>query len=448
MGGCRAADAQLSAHRAGGAPSPSHPSGIVIELMFVSVTTLLDELRSVLDRLGSVDWRACDPEAVALAAVDLARGADRLEAISLLAIAEHDHRGGIARDGDASAGDWASRQTKTSKDTGRRTAARAKRIAKATKTAKAAAEGRLSTEQADKLASARTDDNAPSFDEHEDELIAKAEGSLEDAVKAAEDFRNSTGETPQDRADRLWKRRSAACWDDEDGMTQGRQSLAGDAAATFKAAFDAFVARQFTKDADDRRTNAQRRADASVEMARYALAGLRGEAPGPTDRAQVQILVRYEDLIDTNIADWAGELLGTGQPLAGHAIRRLCCDADIVRMVTKGESQIIDVGRRTRTVPVPTRKAVLARDGHRCTYPGCHSRDGLQVHHLRHWADLGATDLANIACLCWRHHHLVHEGGWKVELDHGSQRTIWTSPDGRRLIGQRRATAGASASAA
>ena len=113
-------------------------------------------------------------------------------------------------------------------------------------------------------------------------------------------------------------------------------------------------------------------------------------------------------------------------------------------MVTAGDSQIIDVGRKTRTIPVPTRRAVLARDGG-CTYPGCHHRDGIEVHHIRHWANLGPTDLNNLACLCWRHHRLVHEGGWGLTMDLEIQRTIWTAPDGRRLIGQRRATAGAPA---
>ena len=100
--------------------------------MFTPVTEVLGELRAVLDRLGAVDWPACDPDAVAEAAVGLVQGADRLEAISLLAVAEHDRRGGVTNDGDASLGDWASRQTKSSKDTGRRKAARAKRMAKAT----------------------------------------------------------------------------------------------------------------------------------------------------------------------------------------------------------------------------------------------------------------------------------------------------------------------------
>ena len=178
-------------------------------------------------------------------------------------------------------------------------------------------------------------------------------------------------------------------------------------------------------------------------MARGALHWLEDDRPGLAGRAQIQVLVRYEDLVGDNIAAWAAEILQTGQTLTGHAVRRLCCDADIIRLVTKGDSQTIDVGRLTRTIPTPLRRSVLARDKHRCTYPGCHARDGIHVHHLRHWAKLGATDLDNLITLCWRHHRLVHDGGWNLHLDEETRRPIWTAPDGRRLIGERRATTSA-----
>jgi hypothetical protein len=409
--------------------------------MFTPVGSLLDNLRGVLDQLGAVDWRASDPDAVARAAVGLAQGADRLEAISLLAIAEHDRRGGVVGDGDGSLGDWTSRQTRSSVGAGKRKAARAKRMAKAAKTARAAAEGRLSSEQADRLASARTEENAERFDAVEDQLIARAEGSLEAAIKAAEEFRAATGESAQDRADRLWRRRKAANFDDEDGVNQHHQSIPGDAGAAFKSTFDAYVDREHANCLPgDARTREQIRADAAVALGLAARAWLETNEPSRASRFQAQVLVRYEDLVGDQVADWAGEVLQTGQPLTGHAVRRLCCDAGIVRIVTQGDSQVIDVGRLTRSIPVPTERAVLARDGHRCTYPGCHARDGLQVHHLKHWGHLGPTDLDNLACLCWRHHRLVHEGGWQVTYDKPTGRTIWHAPDGRRLIGQRRAT--------
>ena len=406
--------------------------------MFAPVGTLLERTGSLLDEWGSVDWPACDPAAVRQAAAQLLRDVDRLQAIALLAVGEHERQGGIRLEGDASAADWAARQTRSSRDAGQRTAIRARRLAAAAKTAQAAAEGRLSVEQADRLAAARTDANAPVFDAREEELIARAVGSLEDAIRTAGEFRAETGETPQDRDERLWRRRSAACWDDDDGMIQGRQSLAGDGGAVWKTTFDTFVDREFKKgDPADGRTNAQKRADAAIAMAMAARAGLDDDAPSWAARATVTVGIRYEDLVADQVVDSAGEDLGTGQPLCGEAVRRLCCDADLVRLVTKGDSLPIDVGRKTRSIPTATRTAVLARDGG-CTFPGCHHRDGLQVHHLRHWARLGATDLANLACLCWRHHRLVHEGGWTVELDAASQRTIWSDPGGRRRIGQRR----------
>jgi Domain of unknown function (DUF222) len=416
-------------------------------MVTVASDVLAEEYDAWLDRLGAIDWQASDPAAVARMAPQLLRGADRMHAISLLAAAQHELNGGIGRDGDGSAGDWHSRQTKSSKDSGRRRAARAKRMSKA-KTSKAAAEGKLSTEQAEKLAAARNEENADLFDQVEDELIEKAKGSYDDAVRTADDFRSSTGETPEQRAARLWRRRTASMWDDDEGTVQARASLAGDQGAETKAIFDEFVRREFAdRTGEDRRSNAQVRADAFHALGRSAKRGLLDQHPAAAERVTVQVQVRYEDLIDDQIAEWAGVDIRTGLELSGHAIRRLCCEAGIIRMVTIGDSQVIDVGRKTPTIPSATRKAALARDGG-CTFPGCHHRDGVQVHHLKFWSRNGNTDLANLLCICWKHHRLVHEGGWTLELDLATRRGIWIAPDGRRLIGQRRAPAGASSTAA
>jgi hypothetical protein len=42
------------------------------------------------------------------------------------------------------------------------------------------------------------------------------------------------------------------------------------------------------------------------------------------------------------------------------------------------------------------------------------------VHHLRHWAQGGSTDLANLVAICRAHHWKVHEGGWRlIRADEG-----------------------------
>lgn len=306
----------------------------------------------------------------------------------------------------------------------------------APRTAKAAAEGTLSADQADALASAVDECNADAFAAQEERLIEAAKESLDAAIEAANRFRESTGETARQRADRLHASRSASTWVGDDGMLHGRQALAGDDGATFRNTFQSFVDREFRRaEAGDRRTAAQRRADAAVEMARFAAAALNGTRPASPS---VPTVTTHIDLDDLQRGAGVGEDESTGLAITGEAARRLACDANIVRLVTKGRSEVVDVGRKTRTIPVPTRRAVLARDGG-CTYPGCTAPpDWVDVHHVRHWADLGETCLGNLACACKRHHRLVHEGGWGVSLDPATQRTIWRAPDGRALVGQRR----------
>jgi hypothetical protein len=74
---------------------------------------------------------------------------------------------------------------------------------------------------------------------------------------------------------------------------------------------------------------------------------------------------------------------------------------------------VLDVGRKTRTIPPAIRRALSTRDRH-CCFPGCESRY-CDAHHVRHWADGGATRLDNLVLLCRRHHRAVHEGGFAVE---------------------------------
>ena len=71
----------------------------------------------------------------------------------------------------------------------------------------------------------------------------------------------------------------------------------------------------------------------------------------------------------------------------------------------------IDGQRARRTASAALRRALERRDP-RCVVDGCDAPPWmLEVHHRRHWADGGATTLANTALVCRFHHGKVfHEG--------------------------------------
>ena len=99
-------------------------------------------------------------------------------------------------------------------------------------------------------------------------------------------------------------------------------------------------------------------------------------------------------------------------------------------MTHSSDGQVLDVGRKTRTVPPALRRALAARD-RRCCFPGCRARR-CDAHHVRHWAHGGATRLDNLVQLCRRHHRAVHEGGLRVTLDDAGA-VRFTQADGRPL---------------
>ena len=74
---------------------------------------------------------------------------------------------------------------------------------------------------------------------------------------------------------------------------------------------------------------------------------------------------------------------------------------------------VLDVGRKTRTIPAAIRRALMARD-RRCQFPACSARR-CDAHHIAHWVDGGPTSLQNLVLLCRRHHRVVHEGGFTLE---------------------------------
>ena len=143
---------------------------------------------------------------------------------------------------------------------------------------------------------------------------------------------------------------------------------------------------------DDRRTPGQRRADALAELSRQYLD--RGQsAISGGERPHINVLV---DLKMLELGHGSLSELVSGAVLHPEAVRRLACDAGVSRIITMGPSQILDVGRTTRTVSGPTRRALLIRD-RGCRFDGCdRPAPWCDAHHIIHWADGGPTTLDNL----------------------------------------------------
>ncbi len=162
----------------------------------------------------------------------------------------------------------------------------------------------------------------------------------------------------------------------------------------------------------DERAPQQRLADAFVEaFRRVSLDGGLPQAGGDRPRALVTM-----NLHQLNNGLGAGTLVDTGEQLAPSAVRRLCCDAELIPMVLGTTSAILDLGRTARCFTGPVRLAVIARD-RGCIHPGCDRPPRwCDVHHVIPWWRGGTTNLGNGVLLCGYHHKLHEKAEWQIRL--------------------------------
>ena len=247
---------------------------------------------------------------------------------------------------------------------------------------------------------------------------------------------------------------------DENGMFVIRGRLAPEVGEVLTKALDAASEKLYdenrgARDKTDRPPAGKLRADALALVAESALAG--GLDPGSSGgRYQVVVHVNEEELrrredgsmvdgvpvhvsaeaanarVSAEAAEGAvsaeavdagvsaetpqvnGAWLGDSHvPVSAETARRIACDAGKLRMSHRN-GEILSVGRKTRTIPPPIRRALEFRD-RGCRFPGCTSRH-CDAHHVHHWADGGETKLSNLVLLCRRHHRLLHEGGFEVRM--------------------------------
>ena len=223
---------------------------------------------------------------------------------------------------------------------------------------------------------------------------------------------------------------------DENGMFVIRGRLAPEAGEVLMKALKAAGDKLYAEQPKDRPPAGKVRADALALVAESALkAGLDPGSSG--DRYQVVVHVNGEELktpesesavdpephvsaetskprVSAETPRRNGAWLGDSNvPVSAQTARRIACDAGKVCMSHRS-GQILSVGRKTRTIPPPIRRALEFRD-QGCRFPGCTSKH-CDAHHITHWADGGETKLSNLVLLCRRHHRLLHEGGFQVRM--------------------------------
>jgi len=96
------------------------------------------------------------------------------------------------------------------------------------------------------------------------------------------------------------------------------------------------------------------------------------------------------------------------------AMARDMADDSFLRFVFHQAGDIRAVSHFGRTINRTLRTALAHRD-RCCVVPGCGVAYGLEIDHIRPFAEGGPTELANLALLCHHHHFLKTYEGWTLE---------------------------------
>jgi len=220
---------------------------------------------------------------------------------------------------------------------------------------------------------------------------------------------------------------SLSTYVDDDGMTVIKGKLPPEIGAVFTKALEAASDALYQEDRE--RPAAQRRAEALKVISEAALH--EGLDPGHgADRYQV--VVHVDDAVLADPTATGQSTIEGGVGVSAETSRRIACDATVIELRADASGNTLDVGRKSRTIPTPIRRALDARDPI-CVWPGCECKF-VHGHHIRFWADGGETKLDNLCNLCSYHHHLVHDADYRVQRqDDGTLQFFhpsgWRIPD-------------------
>jgi hypothetical protein len=359
----------------------------------------MSSLRSLVDELAGEDLTWVDDGQLEEDLVELNLQLTRLQAQASRRLAEVDCRGSYEVDGFLSTTSWLRDRCRVSGREAAKQVHRARSLSSMPDTRSAFESGDIATPERHLLVAARKR-HPDTFDEHESVMVREVSGlTPRDAARLISYWRQALDHLNGDEEARHQRRRFSITGT-FDGMVHGEFELDAEGG---EAVITAIRTLAETTDVSDDRTPTQRRADALVERCRDYLD--HGDVPvRGGEKPRISLIVSLEALEDR-----AGRPceLEAGAVISTEAARRIACEAGISRIITKGHSEPLDVGRRTRTIPPAMRRALVGG----CVIAGCdRPARWCDAHHIWHWLDGGPTRLPNLELLCPRHHRMVHLG--------------------------------------
>lgn len=144
-------------------------------------------------------------------------------------------------------------------------------------------------------------------------------------------------------------------------------------------------------------------------------------------RANVQITVLVDrQTLESGPHDQSIMETDDGLELSPGAVGRLCCDATLRRVDTSADGQVA-VSQKSRTAN-PAQRAALRALYDTCPLSG-EPWSRIEIHHTVFYEQSQRTVLSELVPISRRWHHLIHDQGWRLEMD--ADRTLHLfRPDG------------------
>jgi hypothetical protein len=346
--------------------------------------------------------------------------------------------------GAASAADEHSRCGGVSSAEGKRKERRSKTLDEAPGFADALSNGEIGAEHVDALAN----HTAKLDDEIKDQLLDLADDLLDDARRLTpEKFGRSCGDLirrlEKDHGIERNRRQRQQTFlsrklNPSTGMTEGRFALHPELANQIFGAIDKEVAAMVHAGERDRVPEFLDRTVDRNQLSAEALGRL--VAGGHQQRrpleADVTFVIDQRTGVTGRLHEHSVCETSDGSPVPPASVRRAMCQGRIVPIIIDTDGQRIDAGRTVRTANRKQRRALRALY-RTCAFGECDVPfDRCEIHHIVPWEQGGPTDLQNLIPICSRHHHIVHDFGWQLDLSPDRTLTV------RRPSGEVFATAG------